>query len=173
MPSTVESRSECFVNHLFGQSGRIDDHGVLPAGLGDEFDDLAIAQSERPIDGDAGVGAAGEHDAVNAGIADQSRADNLAIARNDVQHVWRNAGPMHEPYCAGGDERRLLGRLGHHGIACGERPGDLASENGQWEVPGRDRREHAAGVQRELVLSPVGPLSSRGEANSRCASAAE
>ena len=64
---------------------------VQAAGLGDELDDRAVARGERAVDGDAGVGAAGEGDAVDARIADQRGADRLAAAGQEMQHVGGHA----------------------------------------------------------------------------------
>ena len=89
-----------------------------------------------------------------------------------MQHIGRNARLMHQPHRARGDERRLLRGLRDHRVSGGERAGDLAGENGEREVPGRDAGEHAATVQRSSFCSPVGPLSRRGAANWRRASAA-
>ncbi len=60
----------------------------------------------------------------------------------------------------GGDERRLLGRLGDHRIARRERRGDLAREDGQRKVPGTDADDEAergrgAGQKRARRLVPV------------------
>ena len=52
---------------------------------------------------------------------------------------------------SGSDERRLLGRLGDHGIAGGKRGGDLAGENREREIPRRDAGERPAPVQRQRV----------------------
>ena len=60
-------------HHLLGQSGRIDDHRVDPAGLGDERDDRAVVVGDQGA-GDAlgGRGRAGEGDAGDADVLDQS-----------------------------------------------------------------------------------------------------
>ena len=68
-----------------------------------------------------------------------------------MQHVPRNARLVQEAHGAGRDQRRLLGGLGHHGIAGGKRARDLTGEDGEREVPRRDGREHAAPVQAHRV----------------------
>ena len=60
------------------------------------------------------------------GSATSARADRLAVAGQQMQHVAGNAGLVQQPHRGGGDQRRLLGRLGDHGIAGGERRRDLA-----------------------------------------------
>src|SRR5690606_9893629 len=52
----------------------------------------------------------------------------------------------------GGDERRLLGRLGDGGVAGGEGGGGRADEDGEGEVPRADRGEGAAAVKAQQVL---------------------
>jgi hypothetical protein len=72
----------------------------------------------------------------------------------------------------GGDQRRLLGGLGEHRVAGGQRGGDLAGEDGQREVPGADADEHAAAVQAEGVGLARRALQRSGPANCRSASMA-
>ena len=74
-PALSKAERERVVHHLLGQRRGIDDHAVQPAGLGDQLDDRAVARGERPVDGDTGVGAAGEGNAIDAPIADQRGAD--------------------------------------------------------------------------------------------------
>ena len=47
---------------------------------------------------------------------------------------------------ARGDQRRLLGGLGEHGVARGQRRGHLAGEDGQRKIPRADAHEHTAAV---------------------------
>ena len=154
LAGAVESGSERIVDHLLRQRRGIDDHGVEAAGLGDQLDDRAVAGGERAVDGDAGVGAAGEHHAVDPRVFHQRRAHRLALARQEMQHIGRHAGLMQQPDRPRRDQRRLLGGLGHHRVAGRQRAGDLAGENGERKVPRRDRREHAAAMQAERVLFP-------------------
>ena len=58
---------------------------------------------------------------------------------------------MQQPHRRGGDQRRLLGRLGDDRIAGGERSRDLAGEDRQREIPRPDAGEDAAPVQRHFV----------------------
>ena len=91
----------------------------------------------------ATVGRAGEADAGDARIGGQRRADRRAVARQQLQHVVRHAGLVQQRDGAGGDQRRLLGRLGEHGVAGDERGGDLAGEDRQREIPRRDAGDDA------------------------------
>ena len=70
-----------------------------------------------------------------------------------------------------GDDGRLLGRLGEHRVAGRQRRRHLAGEDRQREVPRARCRRTARGPRSSRVLvSPVGPLSATGPANSRRAS---
>ena len=55
-----------------------------------------------------------------------------------------HAGLVQQFDRAGGDQRRLLGRLGDHRIAGDERSGDLAGKDRQRKIPRRDAGDHAA-----------------------------
>ena len=74
----------------------------------------------------------------------------------EMQHIGGDTGGVKVRYSARRDQRRLLGGLRHHGVAGGERARDLAGEDRQWKVPGRDAGEHATPVEGQLV-----PLSGR------------
>ena len=74
---------------------------------------------------------------------------------------------------AEGDERRLLRRLRHHGIAGGKCAGDLPGEDREGKIPGRDAGEHAAPAQTEFVALAGRALELSGAAKLRRASAAE
>ena len=80
-------------------------------------------------------------------------ADGLAIAR--AARCRRSAGAARRRGTASPPRRRssgrLFGGLGEHGVAGGQRGGDLAGEDGQREVPGADADEDAASVQDQLV----------------------
>ena len=139
-------------DHLLGQRRGIDDHRVLPAGLGDQRHDRPVARGERAVDRPRRLGRAGEGDAGDARIGDQ-RARRPRRRRPAADAARRRA---RRPACssrtaARGDQRRLLGRLGDHGVAGGQRRRDLAGEDRQREVPRADAGEDAAPVQRELV----------------------
>ena len=87
LAGAVEGRRQRVVDHLLRQRGGIDDHAILAAGLGNQPDERPVTRGERAVDGDAGVGAAGEGDAVDARIADQRGADRLAALREgDAAH---------------------------------------------------------------------------------------
>ena len=102
------------------------------------------------------LGRAGEDDAGDVGMGDQRRAD-AAVAGDEMQRARRDAGLVQQGDGLGRDQRRLLGGLGDDAVAGHQRRGDLAQENRQRKVPGRDRDEDAAAAQASVLLSPVGP----------------
>jgi hypothetical protein len=61
---------------------------------------------------------------------------------------------MQQRHHAAGDERRLLGRFGDHGVAGNERRRDLAGKDREREVPWADADEHAAPVHLEVIRLP-------------------
>ncbi|MNN59263.1 hypothetical protein D3C81_1743670 [compost metagenome] len=81
----------------------------------------------------------------------QGCADHLAATGHESQQVGVQAGLVEEADGLGGDQRGLFGRLGHHGVASGERRRDLTGEDGQREVPRADGGEDAAAVQDQLI----------------------
>ena len=82
----------------------------------------AVLCGERAIDGAGDFGRAGEGDAGDARIGDQA-APTVAVAGNEMQRARRHAGVVQQRNGERGDQRRLLGRLGDHRIAGGERGG--------------------------------------------------
>ncbi len=125
----------------------VHDHGVEPAGLGDEGHDGSFARGERRVDRARGFGRAGEGDARNARIAHELRAHALARAGKEMQDVWRHARLVQQPHGLVGDKRRLLGGLGDHCVARGECRRHLAREDREREVPWAYAGEDAAAAQ--------------------------
>ena len=68
------------------------------------------------------------------------------------RRVGVEAGAVIEAHGLRGDQRRLLGGLGEHGVARGQRGGELAREDRQGEVPRAYADEHAAPVQLQSVV---------------------
>ena len=89
------------------------------------------------------LGRAGEQHAMHARVADQRRADGLAAAGQQLQRAARHAGRVQRAHRRGGHQRRLLGRLGQHHVAGGQRRGDLAGEDRQRKVPRADADHRA------------------------------
>ncbi len=116
-----ERRGDDVAHHLLGQGGRIHQHGVDAAGLGDQRHDRPGLVVEQ------GAGD-GEGHTRHVRIGGQRLAD-LRTARNQVDHVGGRAGLKQQPHGGGGDQRRLRRGLGDHCIA-GDQGGDnLAGED--------------------------------------------
>ena len=96
------------------------------------------------------LGRAGEGDAGDARIGGERGAD-LAVARHEMQRLDRHAGGVQDAHGLRRDQRRLLGRLGDHGIAGGERGAHLAEEDRERKIPRADADEHAAAAIAKLV----------------------
>ena len=105
---------------------------------------------------------AGEGHAGDARILDQPRADRRPAGQHN-ERVLGHAGLVQQRHRLGGDQRGLRRRLRQHRIAGHQRGGDLPGEDGEREVPGADRDEHAAAVQGEPVA-----LSGRARQIARC-----
>ena len=58
---------------------------------------------------------------------------------------------MQQAHRLRGDQRRLFGGFGDHGIAGRQRGGDLAEKNRQRKIPRTDANEYAATVQGQGV----------------------
>ena len=99
----------------------------------------AIARSMSP----GSFGRAGEAHTVDARIGRERCSHRCAIARQQLHRSARDAGLVHEanPTCR--DEGRLLGWLRDDRIAGGKSTENLAREDREREVPGRDAGDHA------------------------------
>jgi hypothetical protein len=129
-------------------------NGDLPPSSSAEL--LAAAGGELP-DLAPDLGAAGEGDLGDAGVIDD-RAAGRAIAVDDVDHAGRQAGLHAQLGEQQRRQRRLLGRLEHHGVAAGQRRRDLPGQHQQRKVPGHDLADHAQGpVVRPLALEQLRP----------------
>ncbi len=139
----TKRRRDDVVGHLLRQRGGIDDHRIDAAGFGDEGHDRCILGRERAVDRARHLGRSREGNAGDARIGDQRRA-HLAVARNQMQCTRRHARLVQNAHGLGGDQRGLLGRLRHHGIAASPARRSPAREDRQREIPRADADEDAA-----------------------------
>ena len=151
LPGAVEGRGQDIGDDLLGERRGIDDHRVLPAGLGDERHDRPGTARQFEVDMARGLGRSGKGDPGDARVGDERRADRLAGPRQQMQNLAGDPRLEQQPHRGGGDQRRLLGGLGDDRVAGGERRGDLAGEDRQRKIPRRDAGEDAAPVQLDLV----------------------
>ncbi len=160
LPRRIESRRQHIRHHLLGQRRRVDDHRVLAAGLGNQRDGRAVgveAAGQRALQDARHLGRAGEHHALGARIPDQRRADGLASARQQLHRAGRHAGLAQDAHRLRGDQRGLLGGLGQHRVAGGQRRAHLAGEDRQREVPRADA-DHRAERAVRIVGEPAAHL---------------
>jgi len=141
---------------LFGESGGIDDQGVLPSGLGNQRNRLAVRIGpfrKLGLNETGNLRRTGEHHAVRPGIANQCRA-HLAISGQQLNDARRHAGFTQD--CDGQicDQWRLLGGFRQHGIAGRKRGRDLTGKDRERKIPRADAHhgpERAMGVVREAL----------------------
>ena len=119
------------VGHLLGQSGRIDDHGVDAAGLGDQRHDGGVLVGKRAVDDARDLRRAGEDHAGHVLVLDEARAD-APVAGHEVKRGLRHAGLVQDAHGEIGDQRRLLGRLGDDRIAGHRAP--RSPGRGRWRA---------------------------------------
>ena len=126
---------------------RIDQHGALAAGFGDQRHDRPVLGGERAVDRPGGPGRAGERDPGDARIRHQPRAHPARRATGRAHPRARRPGAAGRPPWP-----RSAGSaaLGQHRVA-DRQGGDLAGEDGDGGVPPADRDERAAAVQGEAI----------------------
>ncbi len=76
----AKCRHHDIVGNLFGQRGRVHDHGINAAGFRDQRHDRAILGGKRAVDRTRHLGRAGEDDAGDIRMRHQRRADT-SVAR--------------------------------------------------------------------------------------------
>ena len=134
------SSTTCSINAV-----EFDNHRIDPAGFGDERRNRASSLGKRPIDLLRNFDGASKNDAGRQRISNE-RGANGAIARRELQHILRNVGFAQELDRHGGDERRLLGGLGDDAVSRHQRRCDLANENRERKIPGRNANKNAASM---------------------------
>ena len=158
----VECGGDHVSHYLFGQCGRVDDHGVQTTGFGNQrrWTTLRIQTAcDAALQDTGNVGRAGKHHAANPSVINQNRADAFALTRQQLQHALRNAGFQQNAHRLCGDQRGLLCRFGQNAVACRKRSGNLAGEDGQREVPRADthhRAQRTVAVIGEIIAHLTG-----------------
>ena len=111
------------------------DQRPLPAQFGGERHDVL---GGRAADDPGGLRRAGEADPLDPRVTDERRADLLADALHEVEHARREPGLDRQVGEQRARQRRPLGRLEDHGVAGGQRRGDLPRGEHERGVPRRD-----------------------------------
>ena len=143
LAGALERGGDDVAHRLLGQCGGVDNHRVQPSGLGDERRIGREVLGHGAVDAPGGRGRSREAHAVDARVACERRPHRRAVAGQELHRVARNPRFVHEGDRPRRDERRLLGRLGQHRVAGGQRREDLPREDREREVPRRDARDDA------------------------------
>jgi hypothetical protein len=146
-PAEPNADAHRVLDQLFGQRRRIRDQRVLAAGFGDQRGDRGIARGQARLMVAAVSVEPVKHTPATRASQGQPSTDGGAVARHELQHGFRYAGLVQQLHRGVADQVGLLGGLGDHAVAGGERGDHLAHEDGQREVPRADADEHAAPVQ--------------------------
>ena len=141
-----------------------DDVGGLAAQF--EADTLGVGRRVA-LDLGAGAAGSGERHHVDIGVLGDGRADLGTGTGHQVEHAGRQTDLVEHLGQQVRVERRHLGRLEHHGATGGDGRGDLADDQVQRIVPGRDGAHDADRLlddQRVVELGlPVVVLDEGGE----------
>ena len=156
MAGAVEGGIEHVGADLFRQRSGIDNHGVLPAGFGNQHG-AVVAFGQRLVNQARNFGRTGENHAADTRVLRQRRA-YIACAEDELQRGSRNTGFVHQGYGITGYQAGLFGGLGDDGIARGQRGDHFAGENRQREVPRADGNNGAYALRtlRQGVFGFVG-----------------
>src|SRR5690606_35825536 len=107
----------------------------------------------------AHFGGAGEAELAHDLAFAQRRADLARTAGDNVEYAGGHPGFLGQHGQRQRGQRRLLGRLDHHGAAGRQRRPDLAGDHGGGEVPGRDGGGDPDGLlQHHQALAALGAL---------------
>ena len=169
LAGAVEGGAHGIAHDLLGQRGGIGDHGVEAAGLGDERHDGAAPVGQRLLDGPAV-----SLEPVKATPSMRVSLTSAAPTAPPPGSRCRALGgtPASCSSCVGeeGGDRRLFGGLGETALPAASAaaiwPVKMASGKFHGEMQAKAPRP----LQRQLLVSPVGPGSSTGPANRRRAS---
>jgi hypothetical protein len=130
-----------------------DDEGRLAA----QFERQGLARAGGgAADRAADLGRAGEGDLVD--LRGHQRRAGPAVAGDDVDHARGQPGLDADLGKGQRGERRVFGRFQHHGVARGERRGDLPGQHQQREVPRDDLPADAERAEAgKFLVQQLGP----------------
>ena len=162
----AEGRRHDVVRDLLGQRGRVDDHGVDAAGLGDQRHDRAVLGGERAVDEPRHLGRAGEDDARDVavrrrGARRRARRRARGAARRSEPRPragCRTAAAATSGVCSAGFATTALPAAS----AAATWPRKIASGKFQGEIATKTPRPR----RRSTFDSPVGPGSASPAPNS-------
>ncbi len=91
----------------------------------------------------AGIDGSGEAHRGDVGRIQKRLADHRAPPHHQIEHARGRARTLQDVRDRPGARRYQVSGLEHHGVAIGERRGDLPGGNRQREIPGRDQADDA------------------------------
>ena len=153
LTGTLERRGQHVTHNLLRQCRGIHDHRVQATGLCHQRRVRCHVLGHHLVDALGGSRRTGEAHAAHPRIGGQGRTHGCASARHQLDSILRNTRLMHQLHRANGQQGSLLSRLRHHGVTRREVGQDLASEDRQREVPGRDTTHHAAGIAAVFIAN--------------------
>ncbi|VVN49306.1 hypothetical protein PS647_06286 [Pseudomonas fluorescens] len=141
------------------QIRRVGEHHVraLAPGFGPYAFHVALPGVDHQLLGNRRGAGEGQH--VDVHVQRQCLADGVAVARQDVEHTFRDAGIQRQLGDADRGQRGLFRRLEDERVAHRQGRGEFPAGHDQREVPRYDGRDHAgrfAGHQAQLILGRGG-----------------
>ena len=140
LPGGLEGGGNDIAHRLLGQRGAVDDHGVKPAGLGNQRRIRGEMFGHGAVDRLRRRRRAGEAHPIDARVGHQRRAHDGPGSRQQLQGACRNARLQKQAGGDGGGDRRAFGRFGQNPVTGGQGRGSLAGENRQRKIPWRKCR---------------------------------
>ncbi len=120
MTGTVEGRRHHIHDDLFSQRRGVNDHCVLTAGFGNQWNatsTLVQTSGDAALQDRGNSCGTGEHHAADTFVSDQLGTDGFAVPWQQLQGVLGNASFMQDLHAQHGNQGCLLRRLGQYGIA--------------------------------------------------------
>ena len=143
MASGAEGAHHDVTHGLFGQRGRVDDHGVQSARFRNQRSMRRKVGRHGAVDGLRGFRRSGEAHTANACGRGQRRADRFTGTGQELQRGAWNTRLVHQPRAERADQGRFLGRLRQHSVARRQCARDLTRKDREGEVPRADARDRA------------------------------
>ena len=154
LASRIKRRRQHVAHHLLSQCRRIHHQGILTTSLGNQRDAAALrAQTlgQGVRNQPRHLGRAGEHDTRHLRMRHQCRTHNFARAGHQLHRIRGHPGFVQDLDHHVRHQRGLLGRLGEHTVATGQRRRHLAGKNRQREIPRADAQHHTQGAMGLVV----------------------
>ena len=103
-------------------------------------------------------GRAGKRHQIHIGVAAEHRANERAVAVNQIEYASRVTRLVHKLGYEFGRQRRVFAGLEHHGAASQKRRREFGDDLVERPVPGRDQHAHANGLAQQLAIGAAAGL---------------